>query len=169
MSFGESFENSPMPLAEKEEVKSEQKIAWEKKRAEVDKIADKLGLGIDEKIKETIAALNINGFPTIQSCEGHFLESSMRAPWVRIAADNGPEERYVNQNNILKKKAEKYGVSFKDVENGNHQKAHQEAWREIGKNKITPEYKQWEKENKKLFRKFSKLLNEFYKDRKVLD
>ena len=38
-----------------EAVKSEKEIVWEKYRADVDKIADRLGKGVDEKIKKTVA------------------------------------------------------------------------------------------------------------------
>ncbi|MBM3257633.1 MAG: hypothetical protein FJZ05_00155 [Candidatus Nealsonbacteria bacterium] len=148
--------------------KSEKEIKWEEQFIKIEQIGDAIGRGIDKKVKETIVALNLNGFPTIDSCEGH-IEGGYPAPWVGIEVDNEPEEKYFNQNNIFKKLAEKYGVSCEEVKNGDHEKAHQEAWREIVKNKKTPECKQWEKENKKLFIKLSKLLNEFYRDRKVPD
>jgi len=69
------------------EPKSEREIAWESKREQVNKIKDKLGLGIDENIKETVTAFQIYEFPTSQSCEGH-VESDRGNPypWVEIYA-----------------------------------------------------------------------------------
>lgn len=68
-----------MPDAKKE-------ILWEKKRAEIEMIADRLGKGIDEKIKEAITALAVYEFPTSQSCEGHIRgeEEGEPYPWVEI-------------------------------------------------------------------------------------
>ncbi len=54
--------------------KSEKEIAWEQGRSEVDKIADKLGLGVDDKIKEAVTSFRILGFATSASCEGHIGE-----------------------------------------------------------------------------------------------
>lgn len=70
-----------------ESVKTEQEIAWEKGRAEVDKITDRLGLGIDEKIKETVTAFRVYGFTTSQSCEGHTGKEEKHGasfPWVEV-------------------------------------------------------------------------------------
>ena len=72
-----------------ESVKSEQEIAWERNRAEVDKITDRLGLGIDEKIKESVAAFMVHEFTTSQSCEGHTGEEEKHGasfPWVEVYA-----------------------------------------------------------------------------------
>jgi len=80
--------NPEPPLQEQgEPVKSEKEIAWEQKRAEVDKITDKLGLGIDEKIKESVTAFQVHEFTTSQSCEGHTGEEEKHGasfPWVEI-------------------------------------------------------------------------------------
>lgn len=58
-----------------ESAESRKEIAWKQKRAEVDIIADKLGLGIDENIKEAVAAFRAHGFTTSASCEGHLEEN----------------------------------------------------------------------------------------------
>lgn len=76
---------------------SRQEIQWEKMRAEVEEMADVLGEGIDEGIKETVIAFNVNGIPTSQSCEGHFEDGSdhgFPVPWVTVSAPNKPELRY---------------------------------------------------------------------------
>jgi hypothetical protein len=53
---------------------------------EVNKITDKLGRGIDDKIKNTVTAFMAHGFFTSQSCEGHPLEENRGYPfpWVEI-------------------------------------------------------------------------------------
>lgn len=96
MPFGEQFENPVSSSTgkskasseeQKEAVKSGQEIAWEQKRAEVDKITDKLGLGVDEKIKEAVIAFRVHEFPTCQSCEGHLGEKEEHGepfPWVHM-------------------------------------------------------------------------------------
>ncbi|HSX14708.1 MAG TPA: hypothetical protein VLE72_02250 [Candidatus Saccharimonadales bacterium] len=54
-------------------------------RAEVDQIADKLGTPIDDRIKETVVALKLNGFETSGSCEGHL--DGFPLPYVDIETD----------------------------------------------------------------------------------
>ena len=82
--------NPETPSQEQGEVvKSPQEIAWENNRAEVDKITDRLGLGIDEKIKESVAAFRVHEFTTSQSCEGHTGEEEKHGasfPWVEVYA-----------------------------------------------------------------------------------
>lgn len=69
----ESAEESNSEIAP-ESVKSEKEILWEQKKAEVDEIKDRLNLGIDEHIKEAVAAFRVHKFQTNQSCEGHLDE-----------------------------------------------------------------------------------------------
>ena len=66
-----NFNPKPPSQEQGEPIKSEKEIAWDKRREEVDKITDRLGLGIDEKIKESVAAFLVHEFTTSQSCEGH--------------------------------------------------------------------------------------------------
>ncbi len=89
-----NFNPGPTSQEQGEIVKSEKEIAWEQKRTEVDKIVDRLGLGIDKKIKETVTAFRVHGFTTSQSCEGHIHEEETEGekkekhgvpfPWVEI-------------------------------------------------------------------------------------
>jgi hypothetical protein len=72
-------------------VKSEKEIAWEKKMIEVDEIADRLGKGVDEKIKESVSVFLIHGFTTVGSCEGHVAEEckeehGLPYPWIEVYA-----------------------------------------------------------------------------------
>jgi len=72
-------------------VESEREIVWKKKMAEVNKITDSLGKGIDEKIKESVCAFLVHGFITSASCEGHLAKEGEEEPghpypWVEIYA-----------------------------------------------------------------------------------
>ncbi len=86
-----NFNPEPPPQEQREPVKSEKEIAWEKKLADVEQIADRLGLGVDEKIKESVAAFLIHEFTTSGSCEGHMAEEEEKQhglpyPWVEVYA-----------------------------------------------------------------------------------
>jgi len=65
-------------------------ILWEKQIALLDRIEG--WPPIDGNIKETIAALNINGIPTLASCGGHMLQERHTGdtpyPWVLISSQN---------------------------------------------------------------------------------
>ncbi|WP_158043472.1 hypothetical protein [Skermanella pratensis] len=52
----------------------------------VDCVRDALGKGVDPGIRETVAVLNLLGFRTRQSCEGHVNEQGfgLPSPWVDI-------------------------------------------------------------------------------------
>ncbi|MBU1202645.1 hypothetical protein KKH39_01205 [Patescibacteria group bacterium] len=64
MSFEDSFQEN---LSEKE-------LNIRKLRAEVEKITDSLGFGIDENIKDSIVAVKAHDFSTSASCEGHLTD-----------------------------------------------------------------------------------------------
>ena len=66
------------------EVGREQK--WAETRQKVGEMTDKLGKGIDEGIKESVAALLVHEFPTSQSCEGHSSEKGISSPWIEVRA-----------------------------------------------------------------------------------
>lgn len=86
-----NFNTEPPPQDQGEPVKSEKEIAWEKKLTEVNEIADRLGKGVDEKIKEPVAAFLIHEFTTSSSCEGHMAkegeeEHGLPYPWIEVYA-----------------------------------------------------------------------------------
>lgn len=53
-------------------------------RARVAQLTDKLGREMDAGIIDTVVALNLAGFTTVQSCEGH-LDHGAAYPWVNLA------------------------------------------------------------------------------------
>ena len=52
----------------------------------IDRIVDAKGLGVDSRIKNTIAAIKINGLGTTGSCEGHG-DRGFPYPWVEVESD----------------------------------------------------------------------------------
>ncbi|EKE11211.1 MAG: hypothetical protein ACD_15C00124G0001 [uncultured bacterium] len=104
MSSGKYFSQGGEFLKYKSDIseKSEKEIFWEQKRAEIEKITDRLGKGIDEKIKEAVTAFSAHEFPTSQSCEGHVgdEEEGKSFPWVEIDA---PEPENWQENEEKKK------------------------------------------------------------------
>jgi len=91
-----NFNPEPFRQEQGESVKSEKEIAWEEKLADVDKIVDRLGKGVDEKIKESVAAFLVHEFTTNDSCEGHIVEEGeeqhgLPYPWIEVYAPE-PEE-----------------------------------------------------------------------------
>lgn len=83
----QNFNPEPLSQEQGELVRSEKEIAWEKKMAEVNEITDRLGKGIDEKIKDAVTAFRAHEFTTSQSCEGHTGKEEKHGasfPWIEI-------------------------------------------------------------------------------------
>jgi hypothetical protein len=146
--------------------KSLKEVEWEKKQEEVEGWKDKLGRGIEKKIKDAIVAFNMSGLPTSASCEGH-LDSGHGAPWVDVEAPDEPSERFVGQEGMFQKVAEETGLALEEVKRGKNIEAYFKALDEAEKNGETPEYKEWRKKNQELKEKAAGLLDEFYKEREV--
>lgn len=73
---------------EKPNIVDPEKISlWEKTIQELRSInTDNEGLEIEKGIIETVAAINLNGIPTIQSCGGHFEDDIKRTPYINVCA-----------------------------------------------------------------------------------
>jgi hypothetical protein len=149
---------------ESEEIKKTR--AWKDKLAEIERTKDALGFPVDEHIRETIVALNLSGFPTSASCEGH-IDRARGAPWVRIEAPGRPEERFIHENAIIDEVARKYGISADEVRDDINHEAWKEASSGAAENDETREYAKWRKKNEVLRERLSKLLDEFYASRSV--
>lgn len=165
-----NFHNNEEENGEKNKVAKEKKLEDLLKR--VEETGDRLGLSIDEKIKETVAFLNANEIRTSGSCQGHH-DWGVSAPWVEIEADDKPEETYVAEKEIYKEIARKRNLSVEQVkkpQTDEENQAWRDVWIEIDKIKDikeTEEYKKWGEENLKLYNKVKALLDEFYKDREI--
>jgi hypothetical protein len=62
---------------------AERQDGWESAKQDVDRIVDKLGKRIDEKIKPLVLGLRVFGFETTGSCEGH-REYARSYPWIEV-------------------------------------------------------------------------------------
>lgn len=87
----QNFDLKSSSREQQEPVKSEKEIAWEKKMTKVNKIVDRLGRGIDEKIKEPVTSFLIHEFITSGSCEGHIADEGEKQhglpyPWIQVCA-----------------------------------------------------------------------------------
>ncbi len=56
---------------------------WTETSEKFSRVTDRLGKHIDKGIFDTVVALNILGFDTEQSCEGH-LDHGLAYPWIDI-------------------------------------------------------------------------------------
>ncbi len=132
------------------------------------KVTDKLGMPIDKGIVETVAALNVNGFPTIQSCAGHLAKRfgvlQYDSPWVHVGF-RYPKKRFVDEEKIKEMIEKEYGMPVKYTSEPDA--AEMAYWKYLSKNKPpeTPEYLERREMNKALTDKCSLLLQEFYVNR----
>ena len=67
------------------ETKSKEEI-WQQKRLEIDGIGDKLGLGIDEGVKDTVTAFHVLDINTTGSHEGKF--DRYPIPYIDVECSN---------------------------------------------------------------------------------
>ncbi len=142
---------------------SEKQASWDAKMLEIESWADDTGHGVDEGIKETVAAFNLLNMPTVQSCEGHsnMEESHSMWPWVQIAAPGEPAERYVGEAASIESMARERGLNLEDLKRGVPASDHWDAIKNL-KKEDTPEYVAWCKENKTLEEKARAMLDAFY-------
>ena len=148
--------------------KQNKQQVWENKRKEIDEIKDALGMGIDEKIKDTIVALNVLGINTVASCEGHTDENrGLPYPWIDFASPNEPL-KFEGEKEIYEKTAESYGIPVTDIiPPVKNLEVFNEALFKASQNKITTEWQDWEKENEKLNHKINSYLSDFYSNRET--
>lgn len=72
---------------------------WNAMEKEVATWVDACGLGIDPGIKKIVIVLNLLGFKTEQSCEGH-IDWGRPYPWVRLTT-NTPELESLNNEELI--------------------------------------------------------------------
>ena len=65
----------------------EKQEIWDSIVVKINKTCDKLSMPIDEGIKETVIVLQVLGFNTTQSCEGHD-GRGLPYPWIMIECGN---------------------------------------------------------------------------------
>lgn len=163
----EQPKNEKIPESIKLPERDEKEAKLERIRKKVETWTDAEGLGIDKGIKETVVILNALDMPTVQSCEGHIKEGGRPYPWVRIEAPNEPEERFIGQNKAFEDVAKKYSMKLEEAKRSFNPDAYWEAMHSCKNNGETEAFKQWNKGNEKLIKRFKKLLKEFYQNKKV--
>lgn len=148
-------ENPPPPLLPSDTL--ENRLSnWSTMRTYIDTIGDRLGMGIDEGVKDTIVALNLNGIETSQSCEGH-LDRAIAAPWIDISVKQTSELTILHsQADLALNRAEQRELEGADEkELDSLYSEYHRLSKEAGKAQI------------ELVKKASALLSEFYAERKV--
>lgn len=139
-------------------------------RAFVDTLADAVGNPLDEGIKETVAVLNAADIPTEQSCEGHDdPEQGRPYPWVRVALDGEPAERFIGEQAAFEAAARENGVTVEDLRRGSPEAVYVKVITEVSENDETPEYLAWTEKNLTVQTRVQSLLDEFYAERAVPD
>lgn len=135
-----------------------------------------MGYGIEPGIFDTAVGLNALGINTNQSCEGH-LDRARVTPWVDVESPNRPEQ-FKDENKISKQiyqeVADELRLPAEEVERSSTERG-KKGWLKVQKRlaKIfkkqpeTPEYMQWNEENKKNYQRVNQLLEEFYRGRKI--
>ncbi|MGM0439155.1 MAG: hypothetical protein ACQEP3_01820 [Patescibacteria group bacterium] len=174
MEFEPNF-HSEKNKKEEETIKDEKQQKWEEEKRKVEKLEDKLGLEVDEPIKETVVALNVNELPTRQSCGGH-LKRGESYPWVMISASDKPKNKFIDEEKIFKSIAQGEQFSYKEIKDpwnytewGSDQfeklmKLRTKAIRKAEERGVTEEYQKWKEENRKIGKKLEDLLTEFYEE-----
>lgn len=69
---------------------------WDAMEKEVDSWIDGMGMPIDPGIKKAVIVLNLLGFETQQSCEGH-ADRGLFDPWIRFASKGDDQIRALNK------------------------------------------------------------------------
>src|SRR3989344_7407962 len=120
------------------------------KLKEAGEFKDRLGYPVDSRIVEAVAMLQLSGFNTAGSCEGHVDEPGLMAPWVDVEAPHEPEYRYKGEQQITDKILSEFGIDINTMLDGETEAAVQ-AWGELNNTlaheEENEEYKQWTAEN----------------------
>lgn len=135
-----------------EKFRSEEKQQkWQQFEQEVELIKDRLGKGVDQKIKDTVVALRANGFSTTGSCEGH-LDWGLPWPWIDV--DSVLAENLSNDSRYqeLASKAQIFSKSRRGMSD-----SEQGEYKKLVEMQI--------QENEKEYQRLSNLLAEFYQSR----
>jgi len=146
----------------------EKQQRWQTMEKEIDSITDGLGLGIDPGIKKTVVVLNLLGFKTSQSCEGH-IGRGLPYPWIDFETENQEIANLnIKHNDIIKrinKEESDIQKKYPDLSMG-------EALRKEESKNLNTLYQEMhaindkiEKTSKSQLVPLKKLLGDFYKGR----
>ncbi len=154
------------PKFELKEIQIEEKREkWDEKMAQMLK-PDVYGYVLDEKIRETIVALNLLEINTTQSDQGNYSDS----PWIQFEA-TAPENYYVGESELRAKVLEqkKLQPEVMDESSSFFDRSTQvDVWAdsrdELMKNqaKYTPEFLKYLEDTQKMVEKMQSLIDEYY-------
>ncbi len=132
----------------------QRKEQWEQTLAGLDRIRDGLGHGIEEGIKEAVVGLQLRGFKTTGSCEGHN-DWGLPYPWVQTQAEGEPQYRWESEEDMRQQIMAELHVRPEELERGSS--AYSQEKRERGQDVFferlpddapeTREYVEWSQRN----------------------
>ncbi len=106
---------NPFEQPENPSESESKKKEWEKRLMELENVVDGLGHPIEEGIKEGVVALNMLGFSTSGSCEGHD-DWGLPTPWVQMETDNKPRYKFEGESELWKSILEELNITPEEVE-----------------------------------------------------
>lgn len=135
---------------------------WNNYLISLNKTTDNLGRPLDENIKDTVIALNLLGFRTMGSCEGH-TDERILFPYMYCEISGEPKYHYKGEKEIRKKIMKKY-----HMKDWGAVYAKDRIWNYYKKQVINSlpysnAYERWAKMNEPLGRKMEKLVEKFNK------
>jgi hypothetical protein len=96
---------------------SEREANWTRMEGYINQVGDRLGMGIDQGIKQTIIGLNVLGINTTASCEGH-IDRAIAGPWIDVSAAETEEMKAMTKeaDKLLAKAERREKEKASDVE-----------------------------------------------------
>lgn len=137
------------------------------KLTELKGVSDALGHEIENGIKETVATLQLLGFPTTGSCEGHS-DWGLPYPWVDIAMPDMPEFEYVGQARTRKRILSDLNATEDDLQGPTMSDEILEKyeiayghWLDTHRVRVTEKYKEWAMHNEMMYSRFQGWIEDF--------
>jgi len=147
----------------------EKRRGWSEKLAEMDRIGDALGRGMDENIKETVVGFILNGMHTTGSCGGHDENGKEpRFPYIQVSAENKPKYRFVGEKEAVEEFLKKHHLDdLRDVFSNDEIEKEYNALtsRLVHEHNETDEWKSWYAKNEELGVALKGILDEYNRQR----
>lgn len=163
--------------------RAKRELQWNAKLDELRGVTDGLGLGLDEPIVETVAALQLNGFSTRQSCGGH-LDWGRGVPWVDLKDSGGPgklfpelkdslffESRFEEQEEVFRQVAQEAGLEIETLMSRHNFDTYESltevAFQRACEKGETEEFLAHRRANERMRSAFSRLVDEYHQQQQV--
>lgn len=146
-----------------ESAPNEKSVLWQEKLKSLEEIVDRLGRYIDNEIKETLVAFELNNIPTDSSCGGHLEAAHMRFPYVSGESKGRPRYAYAGQEDIEHDIEKKYAITSSEIRT--HEEAKKEYRERLNDQEPSEAYKEWQAKDYALPVSVGELLGEFYQTR----